>query len=604
MIDTTPTERLRHDLATLLDALRDAGATITNPKVIRCPFHDDQHASGSTYGGDDGVYRYKCHVPTCNAGGDVYDIRARVRGTTPTDELRAERNRNAKPTVPTKTTTPPARLYGTLPELLACVHHLTAHYEYTNPASRTPELVVMRVEVPGRPKRFIQAHQIQSGPWIMHAPPKPWPLYNRARVATTDRIVFVEGEGVVHSLHAVDIVATTTPGGAGKAEHADLTPLAGKTCILWPDADTADANGRRTGIVHMRDVAKRLEALDPPARVLWLDPDPLELGDKGDAKDFIGRLPAHLTNDQKRQAVEDVLSRAVPTGPSAEVTALVTDAITGRRRVIAWPWNQLGKLTRALAPSTVTLLVASPGATKSLMLIQAVAHWHEAGEAVAVLELEDGRGFHLRRALAQKAGEAGLTEDEWCAEHPDYAITATEQYAAYMDTLGRCVYELPSDGQPTLEAVGDWIEQQAIAGKRIIAVDPLSIAEATENQHIADQKFVARAKRIAETFGCSLILVMHPKKHAQGRETDDIAGGAAYGRLAQTVIWLEHLKHPQAATVNDSVMGLPVEAEINRLAHLTKTRIGRGQGLRVGYWFDGQNLKLTERGIVTRHVQT
>jgi CHC2-type zinc finger protein len=595
--DTTITDRLRRDRSALLDALAEAGADVSKPNAIRCPFHDDAHPSAGVYTDTEGVERFKCHG--CGAGGDIYDIRSRTKGTTPADELRTVQGSVSK-THDAAIPNARGRTYGTLKELLRAVRNLTAHYEYRNPETRVVDMVVVRTDPPGQPKRFLQAHQSPAGWWTMTAPPKPWPIYNRARTAKADRVVVVEGEKCVHALHDVEIVAATSPGGAGKARHADWSPLAGKECVLWPDADKPDANGRRTGIAHMRDVAKLLQSLDSPARVLWLDPDPLNLGEKGDCADFIDKLPTDQTLDQRRQAVEDVLLQATPTGPSAEVVALVSDAIAGRRRIIPWPWDQLGRATRALAPSTVTLLVASPGATKSLMLVQAAAWWHENGERVAVLELEDGRAFHLRRVLAQRAGESGLTDDEWCADNPDVAITATMNHAAFMDSLGACIHELPNDSQPTLEAIGDWIEQQAIAGKRIIAVDPLSIAEAVQHQYIADQKFIARAKRIVEIFGCSLLLVMHPKKHAQGRTTDDIAGGAAYGRLAQTVIWLEHTGKTQSVTVRDKTMGLPVVVEVNRIAHLVKTRIGRGQGLRIGYNFDSATLCLQEAGIITR----
>jgi len=472
---------------------------------------------------------------------------------------------------------------------------------YRNPETRACDLVVLRIEAPGQSKRFLQGHQTKAGWFAMTAPAKPWPLYNRARAAKSARVLIVEGEKCVHALNDIGIVATTSPGGAGKAEHADWSPLAGKDCVLWPDCDPPDDTGKRTGIVHMRRVAKCLQALDPPARVLWLDPDLLDLPDKGDAADFVDRLDG-LSDIQKREAVEDVLAEAVPTGPSAEVEALVRDAIAGRRRIVPWPWQQLGAATKALAPSTVTLLCASPGATKSLMLMQAAAWWNGSGERVAVLQLEDGRAFHLRRALAQQAGESGLTDDDWCRDNAVLATAATAQHSAFMDSLGACIHELPGDTQPTLDAVADWIDNQAVAGKRVIAVDPLSIAAAHRDQHIADQKFIARAKRIVETNGCSLVLVMHPKKHAQGRTTDDIAGGAAYGRLAQTVVWLEHTGKDQNMTVRDTTMGLSVSTDVNRIVHLVKTRIGRGQGMRLGYWFDPQTLRLDERGaIIRRH---
>ena len=597
MSDTATTDRLKADSGALLDALREAGAQVVKPNAIKCPFHDDQHPSAGVYHGDDGAWRFKCHG--CGFHGDVFDVRAKAHNTTAGDELKAVRGQDAPQSrTATRTTAPAKRVYPSTDAIEREMPTIEQTYRYTNPGTREPDMVVFRQRLADGRKSFMQCRPVEGG-FVLEAPPKPWPLYNRSRIATAERVVIVEGEKCVHALYESGIVATTNPGGAGKAEHADWSPLAGKTCVLWPDCDPPDDKGKRTGIAHMRDVAKLLQSLDPPARVLWLDPDLLDLPDKGDAADYVARLD-DLTPEQKRQAVEDALTDAVPIGPSSEVDALVRDAIAGRRRNVAWPWHQLGSATRALAPATVTLLVASPGATKSLMLIQAAAWWQEHGERIAVLELEDGRAFHLRRALAQQAGEAGMTDDEWCQQHPETATAATRQHAPFMDALGACIHELPSDTQPTLQAVGDWIERQAVAGKRVIAVDPLSIAEAQRDQFLHDQRFIARVKRVVDSAGCSLVLVMHPRKGAQARTTDDIAGGAAFGRLAQTVLWLEHCANPRHVTVRDTTVELPVEAEVNRIMYLVKTRNGRGQGLRLGYWFDPQTLRLKELGVIMR----
>jgi len=591
-------DRLRHDPGPLLDALRKAGADVSRPKCIRCPWHEDAHASSGVFAGkEDGVWRFKCQV--CGVGGDVFDIRAKVSGRDVADELRAARGEQQHDRAPAQQhTAPPKRVYASIEAIEQDIPTIRRTFVYADPTTGAPEMIVFRQRLADGRKSFMQARPVDGG-FVLEAPPKPWPIYNRARVCGAERVVVVEGEGVVHALHDLGIVATTSPGGAGKAAHADWSPLAGKTCILWPDCDPPNNKGVRTGIAHMREVARLLQALEPPTRVLWIDPDLLNLPPKGDAADFIAQR-ADLSAEQQRAAVEDALSEAVAIGPSSEVAALVDDAIAGRRRIVGWPWPALHALTRALSPATVTLLVAHPGATKSFALLQAAQWWHEHGERVAVLELEDGRAFHLRRAIAQHAGEGEFTSDEWCRDHPETARDIAARSAAWADSFGACIHELPGDVQPTMQTVGDWIEQQADAGKRIIAVDPLSIVEARRDQFIHDQRFIARVKRIVEQAGCSLVLVMHPRKNSDGMTTDDIAGGAAFGRLAQTVIWLEFCKSPRTVTVRDTTCELPVNVEVNRIAHLVKTRIGRGQGSRIGYHFDGATLRLREHGAIMR----
>ena len=48
--------------------------------------------------------------------------------------------------------------------------------------------------------------------------------------------------------------------------------MAGKIVYLWHDADLPGSEtGKVTGIEHMNEVARQLEALDPPPRVFWID---------------------------------------------------------------------------------------------------------------------------------------------------------------------------------------------------------------------------------------------------------------------------------------------------------------------------------------------
>jgi 5S rRNA maturation endonuclease (ribonuclease M5)/KaiC/GvpD/RAD55 family RecA-like ATPase len=68
--------------------------------------------------------------------------------------------------------------------------------------------------------------------------PAPRPLYNLDRWHASSHVVLVEGEKCADALMSIGIDATTLMGGANTTiEKTDLTPLAGKTVITWPDAD-------------------------------------------------------------------------------------------------------------------------------------------------------------------------------------------------------------------------------------------------------------------------------------------------------------------------------------------------------------------------------
>lgn len=586
---SSETETLRTDPEALLAELRAAGGRVKNRQAIHCPFHEDQHPSAGVYADEKAVWRFKCHAAGCGFHGDLYDVRAKAQGRPVEDVLKEASGRTAP-------MSPPSRIWtvedfeGTFGER----HEAT--YSYTDPNTKAVDLLVFRARGRDGRKKFWQARPVPGG-IVLEAPPDPKPVYNRTRVRLADTVVVVEGEGCVHALADIGIVATTAPGGAGKAAHADWSPLAGKRAYLWPDNDPPDKKGVWGGIEHMRQVGAILETLDPPARLLWIDPDKLGLPPKGDVVDFLDPL-GNITAQEKREAVEAVLQDAVPMGAAAEVGELVEDTISGERRAIVWPWDKVGRLTKALLPGTVTVLCGDAGTTKSLFLLEAAAYWHRQQIKLALFELEEGREYHAHRALAQAAGNAGLLDDEWVVQHPTEAREACAAHADFLDSFGRCIRAAP-DEQVSLPQLAEWVERQAARGCEIIAIDPVTAAEATEQPWVADLAFLMRVKTAVKATGARLILVTHPKK---GRKTavglDELAGGAAYARLTQTVLWIEVHRPPKQRLVKTSLGD--TEYDVNRVLRLTKTRNGKGAGLRLAFDFDNETLRFRELGVIQR----
>jgi KaiC/GvpD/RAD55 family RecA-like ATPase len=579
---------IRFDREALVEELTLAGGEVRG-SAVRCPFHDDRSASGSIHQGEDGVWRFSCHGGSCNVSGDVYDIRALRTGRTTAEILKFSPTVNQGPSRekhgPAATS---KKVWKSLSELEAILPKIERRFEYTDGGQA--DLIVYRCIGGDGKKTFRQVHPVDGG-FAMEAPMKPWPIYNRQRVRAADVVIVCEGEKCVHSLHDVGIVATTSPCGAGKASYADWTLLAGKTVYLWPDHDDA---GRK----HMRDVAKILENLDSAPHVYQIDPEGLNLPDKGDVVDYLENLgPA--SPELKWQAVQDVLSDARTLGPSGEVQSLFQNILSGQYTAIDWPWPWMTRLTKALLPGTVTIICGDPGASKSFMLLQAAAYWQKQGIKVAVFELEEDRAYHLRRALAQESGSSRLFDDDWLRSNVDEIEEIFGHYQKWMDEFGRCIYEAP-DKQMSLTDLAEWTKQRAKAGCRIIAIDPVTAAESDEKPWVSDLKFMMAVKTMAREYGVSVILVTHPKK---GRKTavgmDELAGGAAYQRFAQTIIWLEHHRTPKSVTVKSPVGGtMPIE--INRTIHLAKTRNGVGHGVGLACQFNGSSLKFEEKGIIEK----
>jgi KaiC/GvpD/RAD55 family RecA-like ATPase len=579
-------QAIRFDREALAEELTLAGGAVRG-SAVRCPFHDDRSASGSIHQGEDGVWRFTCHGGSCNVSGDVYDIRALRTGRTTAEVLKSQCDASPKPSREScRSATPAKKVWPTLAELETSLPKIERRFEYTD--NRQADLIVYRCIGNDGKKTFRQVHPVDGG-YAMESPPKPWPIYNRQRVRAADVVIVVEGEKCVHSLHDVGIVATTSPCGAGKAGYADWSLLAGKTVYLWPDHDEA-------GLKHVRDVAKILENLDPAPDVYQIDPEGLNLPVKGDVVDYLANL-GPVSCELKQQAVQDVLSDAQTLGPSGEVQALFQSILDGRYTAIDWPWPWMTRLTKALLPGTVTIICGDPGASKSFLLLQAAAHWQKQGIKVAVFELEEDRAYHLRRALAQESESSRLFDDDWLRSNVDEIEETFGHYQKWLDDFGRCIYEAP-DKQMSLTDLAEWTKQRAKAGCRIIAIDPVTAAESDEKPWVADLKFMMAVKTTAREYGVSVILVTHPKK---GRKSaigmDELAGGAAYQRFAQTILWLEHHKTSKTVTVKSPVGGtMPIE--VNRTIHLAKTRNGVGHGVGLAYQFNGSTLRFDEKGII------
>lgn len=572
------TERLNRQA--LVKELIQAGVKGFKGNVCACPFHDDTHPSAGIYPGDDGVWRFKCQA--CGEGGDVFDIRAKVTGRGLNDILREASGNKAKP-VPAK------KIYNTMADLrLAAAKLCNGIYEatYIYKKDNKPYGIVLRIKLQ-EGKRFFQASPTTGG-YVFSAPPKPWPLYNLEKVRQAKKIVVVEGEKPAEVLMKLGYVATTSVAGAGNSKHSNWSPLSDKDkeIYLWGDND-------QPGIDHMQEVRRILESLELKPKIFCVDPTSLDLPEKGDVVNFAREIEV-LSGDVVLE-INSVLSKAKSCCISSELAECLEDVISGKRKAIGWPWPQLSLLTQSLLPQTVTILCGDPGATKSFMLLQSLTHWCKHNIKVAVFELEEDRKYHLGRVLAQVAENSELCNLSWVKENPNEVRAAYNTHKEFLDEFGECIDEAPSK-QQSLEGIAEWIERKAKACYRIICIDPITAAVATSQPWVSDSKFVNSIKAIVRKYETSLILITHPKKGRAGFGLDDLAGGAVYQRLAQTIFWVQYHKKKNPVKVKTDC-GM-CQIEVNRTIHICKARNGRGTGFRLGYVFDSSNFLMSEQGII------
>lgn len=566
----------RFDRSALLRELEAAGCDVSRPGAIRCPWHDDRSVSAAIYQRDDGAWAYHCHAGGCAKDGDVYDVR-KWRG----GEAAPVQSRQHDPLM-----SQPARTFDSLNAAKAHYGDVVDVYVY---GADKPTMAVFRVEPPGQPKSFRQLSPTHDGKWAATAPPKPWPLYNQKRLAAADRIVVVEGERCVHALHNLGIVATTSPGGANNAANADWSPLSGKRVVLWPDHDDA---GRK----YADAVAAALEAF-PGCKVQRIDPANLGVLTKGDAVDFIAICEREQPGSA-RLVIDTLLDTADEVGAEKDLAKWFADIAAGKVIEADWPWESVRSLTQALLPGAVTMLVGAPGSAKSLLLLQAVRHWNDNGIPASVMEMEEGRRYHLQRGLAQIASCSGLTRLSWVAQNGELAQELVKQHAEDVARLARAVHA-PDSANVTLSDVGEWVRAEMKRGKRVVCVDPISSATTADRSWADELTFINTVKKAAQEYGASAVLVIHPKKNPHGDTLDDMAGGAAYQRLSSTALWLSNIAKPEHRSVRVRThYGNMETVDADRFLTIRKARNGPGTGKKIALAFDVKSLTLRELGVV------
>ena len=584
---------LKRDEGAMRECLSAAGDKEFRGRNGCCPFCDDKHPSAGIYSANGDGFGFKCQK--CLFGGSIIDVIAKIDGIDDKEVCRrigmgtGGRPSEKKPSGPPKvypTIESLGEAYAaTIPDYLG----LEETDRYIDPVTRETEMVVFRFLIPDG-KTFRQGRPERGG-WAMKAPPAPRPLFNRVGIATTDTVIVVEGEKKVRCLHEYGIVATTSPCGAPSAKNADWGPVAGKHVTCWRDNDDS-------GFTYERDAIESMRRLDPPPRISIIDPTSLGLEKKGDVVDFVEGLKVLGWDHAKIQwALKDAIGQAKLKSTGDELDDYIEDAIAGKRRTVKWPWACMGGLTKALKPGAVVTWCGSPGASKSFALLQAMAYWHEAGVKVAVYELQDNKAFHLARALAQRTGLPGFTDEGWVEDHPEQARAAKKEHEAFFGTFKACVFTKPAK-QLTLKDLVDWVRERAGEGCRVVAIDPITAVEKkAQGSWEQDNTFMDDIERIAQQHGCSVIVVTHPKGIASVPDLNYLAGGQAYSRASQTILWLEN--HDKKTSTVKMACGT-IEAEHDRTLRILKSRSGKGTGIKLAFEFDSESLTLKELGIILR----
>jgi len=284
--------------------------------AARCPAHDDKRPSLSISEGEAGGALVHCHAG-CAPEAIMMALSLKLA-----DLMPAKAQPTALRRPPTKPAPTAGGLFATAADAVAALERghgpRAAMWTYHN-ADGEPVGVVVRWNLAdgGKDVRPVSRRAGAAGGWTISAMPEPRPLYHLPDLLARpgERVYITEGEKCSDAVAGLELLATTSAGGAKAADKSDWTPLAGREVVILPDHDEA-------GQKYAGDVAGILAKLTPPATVhvvrlpdAW--PDLAAHGDVADvveAGEDAGSIKAKLAGLVDAAAPEE----AQPQAPAVE----------------------------------------------------------------------------------------------------------------------------------------------------------------------------------------------------------------------------------------------------------------------------------------------
>lgn len=275
--------------------------------------------------------------------------------------------------------------------------------------------------------------------------------------------------------------------------------------------------------------------------------------------------------------------------------------IDGSRYALSHPDFQCLGSTLCFLPGTTTLLVSSPGVSKSLLVAQWTWRLFEDGFDPSLLALESGYVCHEERMLAQMCGEPRIMRPDFGKNNPDLN---RQYYSRYGETLkeikAKGILRAPKPGTHiTASHIEKYVRGEAQRGRQLIIVDPWSMIS-FDNVAVEGRKLVHVLIGIMEKYQSRLLIVAHPKNTAKGMEMSDAGGCAALTQNTSATLWLEahdmldHVFEDEGAPIGEKMQ----RRKYNRTLHIKKVRGPKSTG-KIGYHMDSATLLHSEVGFVS-----
>lgn len=452
---------------------------------------------------------------TGETGGDLISLWAARYGVSQLDAL-YQISGQPRPVQPRVTIGASRRTEGPTP--MSAVPDMR-HGEYGQPThvweyiSQHGEMLgyVCRYDPPGKRKQFVPWTP-DGDRWIPRGFRGVKPLYNAYDAARRPDapLLICEGEKAADAAREAspEHVAMTWPGGASAVLGADWQQIAGRSVLLWPDADEP---GRKA----MAKLAEHLSSLG--CRVSTIDVD--DCPSAWDAAD------AAFSPPQFREWVElritSVADVASEYAPNVFVAPAAIDI--PRRRFVSGLF--------AYPRGVVTTVVGAGGSAKSsLTLVEAVSIasgkqlLHAAVGApgrVWIMNFEDSIE-ELQRRLVAIMQHYGITQaDIGDRLFITSGVGATKPFLTAVQTRDGVLI-----AEPIFERMAAYITQHRID---VIGIDPfVSTYRISENDNSAMDDVAKRWARLAAATDSCVQLTHHTRK-SSGREMtiEDARGGSS-----------------------------------------------------------------------------
>ena len=211
--------------------------------------------------------------------------------------------------------------------------------------------------------------------------------------------------------------------------------------------------------------------------------------------------------------------------------------------------------------------------------------------------LEESLEHHLQRAVALLEDKPEILDMCWIKGNPLLANEFYERHKEKLDALACCIKSIP-DRQETYSGLIKWAESQIKLGRKLLIIDPATAVEQREKPWIYDTRFLMDLRKIVVYNNAIAFVSTHPRKGLTAPGLDDLAGGAAWQRFTQSILWIEN--HKEAKTERIKSACGTADILINRTLHVCKGRNAPGVGFRIGFTFGGPSLLFAEQGLVTQ----